>query len=156
MGVEYHKSGYYSILSLVKLLIMETNNNEIVLKPDSIIAHIQMRFNLFYPFLKIEFLKNPANTSGKNLLLNAALCLTDVSSINSTQKINVDKSRTVSEIADDCKKMGLYIQVLRRSGNIWNVISLTDSWTLENQNNEGQFISSEMAFTARPPNKRSI
>ena len=135
---------------------METNNNEIVLKPDSIIADIQIQFNLFYPFLKIEFLKTPGNVSGKNLRHNGELCLSEVSEITSIKEINVAKNRTVLQIADDCKKMGLYIQVLRRSGNIWNVISLTDSWTLENQNNEGQFISSEMAGAVPPINKGGI
>ena len=135
---------------------MEANNNQIVLKPNSIIADIQIQFNLFYPFLKIEFLKNPGNVSGKNLRLNAELCLSEVSEITSTKEINVAKSRTVLEIAVDCKKMGLYIQVLRRSGNVWNVISLTDSWTLENQNNEGKFISSQMALPTPPPDKESI
>jgi hypothetical protein len=39
----------------------------------------------------------------------------------------------------------------RKSGNVWNVISVTDGWTLENQNASGQFISSVMAG----PSKKS-
>ena len=37
------------------------------------------------------------------------------------------------------------MQVFRKSGNIWNAISLTDSWTLESQNEAGEFISTEMS-----------
>ena len=109
---------------------MKTNNNEIVLKTETLIRDIQMQFNSFYPFLKIEFLKNSGMVSGKNLHLNSQLCLNEVSEIISTLEMNVDKNRTVLQIAEDCKKIGLFIQVLRKSGNVWNVISLTDNWTL--------------------------
>lgn len=125
---------------------METINSEIVLKPDSLISDIQSQFNSLYPFLKIEFLKNNSPTSGKSLIVNTIYRLKDLSNFSTTQKINVDKTRTVAEIAADCiNKIGLSVQVLRKSGNVWNLISLTDSWTLENQNDAGAFISSEMA-----------
>ncbi len=41
--------------------------------------------------------------------------------------------------------LGLYIQVFGKSGNVWNVISFTDSWTLESHNKAAEFISAEMA-----------
>lgn len=125
---------------------METINSEIVLNPDSLITDIQSQFSSFYPFLKIEFSKNNSAFSGKNLIENTAYRIKDLSNLSTPEKINVDKTRTVAEIAGDCMiRLGLTIQVLRKSGNVWNLISLTDSWTLESQNNAGAFISKEIA-----------
>jgi hypothetical protein len=41
--------------------------------------------------------------------------------------------------------------VSRKSGNVWNMISVTDGWTLESQNSAGEFISSQMALTPIKP-----
>jgi hypothetical protein len=39
-------------------------------------------------------------------------------------------------------RYGLGVQVFRKAGNSWVETILTDSWTLEEQNNEGQVLSS--------------
>jgi hypothetical protein len=46
-------------------------------------------------------------------------------------------------------KLGVIVQVSRKSGNVWNVISITEGWTLESQNSAGEFISSEMTMPSR-------
>jgi hypothetical protein len=40
---------------------------------------------------------------------------------------------------------GVAVQISRRSGNVWNVISLTNNWTLDRQNTTGAYVSSIMA-----------
>ena len=133
---------------------METHDNEIVLKPDSLIGDIQLQFNSLYPFLKIEFLKSGELPGLKNSGLNSGYRIMDLSKSSPIAKLNVNKYRTVAQITDDClNKFGLTMQLFRKSGNVWNVISLTDNWTLESQNNAGEFISSEMSGVSTLPIK---
>ncbi|MEO6489743.1 MAG: hypothetical protein ABIO04_07385 [Ferruginibacter sp.] len=66
-------------------------------------------------------------------------------------KISIDDTRTIAQVSDDFEKaLGFSIEVLRKSGNVWNVISVTKGWTLENQNSAGRFISMEMASPLSP------
>ncbi len=125
------------------------SNNEIVLDPDSLIADIQNQFNSFYPFLKIEFSKSNNTGIGKSPRMEGAFRIKDLTKTSSITRLNIDKSRTVQQLANDCMHtLGLLVKVLRKSGNVWNVISVTDNWTLENQNDAGRFISSEMTGLA--------
>lgn len=124
---------------------METNTYHIILEPDKVIGDIQFQFNSLYPFLKIEFSKINGSSTSKKVNPNSVYCLKDFSALSSAVILNVDKNRTIKQIVMDCKdKLDLCMHVFRKSGNVWNVISLTDSWTLESQNNAGQFISYEM------------
>lgn len=124
---------------------METLSAEIIFENGSLVGDIQHQFNMFYPFLRIEFLKQSGHLTGKNMKLPATHKLTDTSNTRTFCVLNVDKNRTVAQITNDClTSLGLAVQVLRKSGNVWNLISITDGWTLENQNNAAQFISSEM------------
>lgn len=124
---------------------METNTYHIILEPIKVIGDIQFQFNSLYPFLKIEFSKINGSSTIKRVNLNSVYCLKDISALSSAVILNVDKNRTIKQIVSDCTdKLDLRMQVFRKSGNVWNVISLTDCWTLENQNNAGQFISFEM------------
>ncbi|QEC65766.1 hypothetical protein FRZ67_00015 [Panacibacter ginsenosidivorans] len=66
-------------------------------------------------------------------------------------KLRIENKRTIAQVEDDCiQQLGLLVQISRKSGNVWNTISLTENWTLEEQNNAGKFISSEMKL---PPVK---
>ena len=128
-------------------MIMEKNNKEIIISRDSLVMEIQKEFNLFYPFLKIEF-----STRAKGLLnfkkygVNPASRINEITNLSSVIKLNVNSDRTIAQIEEDCRELsGLSMQVFRKSGNIWNAISLTDSWTLESQNEAGEFISTEMS-----------
>jgi len=125
---------------------MKTLKPEIIFEPGSLIGDIQHQFNLLYPFLKIEFLKQNGFKTGKIFKLAATHRIIDTSNTYASCILNIDKNRTVAQIANDClQQLGLSVQVLRKSGNVWNLISITDGWTLENQNNAAQFISSEMS-----------
>ena len=55
----------------------------------------------------------------------------------------VTQNETVSTLENELwKNFGLSAQVFRKSGNLWIETSLTDSWTLEQQNREGFEMSS--------------
>ena len=114
---------------------------------DSLIIDIHNQFTLFYPYLKIEFFAKPTGVySLKKQTVNPATTISKLTGLAGEVKLNVAEDRTVAQVEKDFREqLGLSIQVCRKSGNVWNAISLTDSWTLESQNKAGEFISTEMS-----------
>jgi hypothetical protein len=128
--------------------IMKQLSKEIIISSDSLITDIQKAFNLFYPFLKIEIAMGKGAASLKNADTNHSF--KKLSELEAPKKLNVADSRTVADVEKDFREMlGLSVQVFRKSGKVWNVISLTDSWTLESQNKAGEFISTEMLLPTK-------
>jgi hypothetical protein len=108
------------------------------------IRNIQNEFNEVYPFLKIEFFKNSSKKKPlqKSEKINAGEKVKLVVNLNGSNKIDIGKQRTVAQLEEDFKELlGLNALVYRKSGNLWIETSLTDDWTLEQQNSEGEFIS---------------
>src|SRR5436190_2131585 len=103
---------------------------------DTRIGKLKTDFNACYPFLKIDFLKrNVANKTHADEFerMNGA---------KNIENIDINKDRTVAQIKKDFKEMfGLTAEVFRKSGNVWIETTLTDDWTLEQQNREAEFIS---------------
>ena len=129
---------------------METNKKEIHFNKETFLKDIQRLFNAYYPFLKIEFRQVKRYLLGEPKLRNEyyGMQVKDVSNIEEPVVVDVSDEKTINEIVRDFKTIsGTNIEVFRKSGNVWNVITLTDSWTLESQNKAGQFISSEMKLT---------
>lgn len=127
------------------------NEKKVIIVSDNRVwAEIQSSFSEHYPFLKIVYRENGyrRNTT------DADPSITQSSFVNQACIIDISSNRTVLEILYDFKTMlGLELQVSRKSGNVWNIISITEDWTLGNQNAEGEFISSQPAI---PINKKPI
>ena len=125
---------------------MDALKKQIQINNENFLKDIQTSFNAYYPYLKIEFLepkKYPLEPRLKND--HYSMQVKDLSLLQNPIAIDVSSGRTIEDIIKDFKKnTGTTINVSRKSGNIWNVITLTGSWTLESQNNAGLFISSEM------------
>jgi hypothetical protein len=52
---------------------------------------------------------------------------------------------TVTEIEKSFNRFyGLNTQILRKSGNIWLGTTVTDNWTLEEQNKQGESLSTQI------------
>ena len=106
---------------------------------------IVQQFNFYYPYLKLEFYNKPftkqqfANkkdspeTNGKS---------TTLTQFNCNGILNISHGRTVRELESDINSLGLFGQVLRKSGHMWIQTVLTNDWTLQHQNYEGEQISS--------------
>lgn len=128
---------------------MDALKKQIQINNETFLKDIQKSFNEYYPYLKIEFLepkKYPFEPRLKND--HYSMQVKDLSLLQNPIAIDVSNERTIEDIIIDFKKnTGTNINVSRKSGNIWNVITLTGSWTLESQNNAGLFISSEMQLT---------
>jgi hypothetical protein len=108
------------------------------------VSDIQKQFNAFYPFLKLEFFRSHSNSQSilKNDPVASNEFLKHQLSLDTIETINVDCKRTVADVENDLKKQfGATTQIFRRSGNVWIETTLTDDWTLEKQNKEGEQIS---------------
>ncbi|HLY71733.1 MAG TPA: hypothetical protein VKR53_18495 [Puia sp.] len=105
----------------------------------------QQQFNEYYPFLKIEFFKKI--TSGESLTGSGFLARSgSESKINRSAdqsvSIDVNRKRKIAELEKDFDNLlGLSAHVFRKSGNVWVETSLTNEWSLEDQNEEGKQIS---------------
>ncbi len=112
---------------------------------ESRIRNIQNEFNEVYPFLKIEFFKDSFSKkkpSQKAEKINPGEKVKLVDRLTGHDKIDISKQRTVAQIEEDFKEFfGLKVELYRKSGNSWIETSLTDNWTLEQQNSEGEFLS---------------
>lgn len=110
------------------------------------ISDIQKDFCAVYPFLKIEFFRNgtirrdryPANKMipATMLVKNAWHWKKD----NGLLPLGDDMTVTDFENAL-MDQFGLSGQVFRRSGNLWLETTITDYWTLKQQNDHGREIT---------------
>ncbi|CAN5589391.1 hypothetical protein BH10BAC3_BH10BAC3_32830 [soil metagenome] len=105
---------------------------------------IAKQFNFYYPYLKIEFYNKPfvkQQHASKKDSAETNSRFGPLAQFNSTGIINISGNRTVRELEFDIASLGLYGQVLRKSGHMWIETVLTNDWTLQHQNYEGEQIS---------------
>ena len=111
------------------------------------LAALQKEFSSYFPFLKLEFfrfLHNDIEASSKRYLVSHDTSLSELLKVETDAEYVFSADTTVSTIEQDLEtKFGLHAQVFRKSGNVWIETTLTDSWTLAHQNEEGQELSSK-------------
>ena len=113
--------------------------------PNRLIIDIQKEFNKMFPFLKIEFFNNRSfSRSG----FSAQQIISQTRKIGDSQlaipdgNIEIAELMKVNELENIFKdQFSLAVQVFRKSGNIWLETTMTDNWTLQQQNNHGKEIS---------------
>lgn len=112
------------------------------IKKESKIEDICNFFTACYPFLKIELYKKPsAKNNLKKEALPFSLQLGQFLSDDLKQTIQITDATTVAELEDVFSSLGLKAEIFRKSGNVWVETSLTNNWTLQQQNFEGEEIS---------------
>jgi hypothetical protein len=118
----------------------------LVINGERTVSDIQKDFGAVYPFLKIEFFKNgkvrrdryPTNKliPGSQQLKNAWHWKKD------NGLLAIEDAMTVTEFENALiDQFGLSAQVFRRSGNLWLETTITDYWTLKQQNEHGREIT---------------
>ncbi len=125
---------------------MPFHTKEIWIHDKSFVSDIQTAFSGCYPFLRIDFLETTAASHTlKSSNIDPHTSLRALASLPEIIRMDINRNRTVSEITHDFgHALGVIAQVSRKSGNVWNTISVTEGWTLENQNTAGEYISSQM------------
>ena len=106
------------------------------------IYNIQEEFNTVFPYLKLEFFSkfnNPEDKSIKNFVKKNNNTLGECRTIQNIGKIAITPTMTVFELEQSFTNIyGLGIQVFRKSGKIWLEATITEDWTLEEQNKQGE------------------
>ena len=115
---------------------------EIYISEDATIASIQNDFQGAYPFLCLEFYRQPheiGEASPAREKLQPETAIDDIRILHSFGWIDIDSSRTAAEVEYDFRHtMGLNVQILRRSGDLWLETTQTDKWTLHQLNEAGR------------------
>lgn len=119
---------------------------QLLINGERLVRDVQQDFSRIYPYLKIEFFR--MNGLNKDLALKQ-------NQIRHDQQLRLAKGREIHKgdlVIEDTmsvqdlekaflSKFGLLTQVFRRSGNIWLETSVTDSWSLKQQNDLGMEIT---------------
>ncbi|MFN5295428.1 MAG: hypothetical protein ACK5BL_07860 [Flavobacteriales bacterium] len=106
---------------------------------------LQRTFNSAFPYLKLEFFTRPhdkGRPTEKQYLINTKRTVDSCNPQLTETTVSIPTAMTVQELEEVFQQeLGLYIQVFRKSGNVWLETTATDSWTLHKQNEEGQELS---------------
>jgi hypothetical protein len=109
------------------------------------ITTIQQEFNATFPFLKLEFFKHVHSihqSNPKKDMLNSGLSLKQFRKKHITGNLEVKENMKVSELENSFQTLfGISAQVFRKSAGTWIETSVTDGWTLKQQNDEGKDLS---------------
>ena len=108
------------------------------------IRELQQQFNTEFPYLKLEFFDIPPTFDGlpKSHMYPNYKALGSCRKLHIEGSIQVSPGDTVQKLEETLwNKFGLSTEVFRKSGNLWIETTLSDSWTLKRQNDEGQAFS---------------
>ena len=106
---------------------------------------IQEEFNTVFPYLKLEFFSKPhkpGGASAKRTIKTNDKTLGECRTIHNNGKIIITPNMTVTDLEQRFNDVyGLSVQVFRQSGKVWLETTVTDGWTLEEQNFQGEALS---------------
>ncbi len=122
--------------------------------PNLLISDIQKEFNIAFPFLKIEFFNTRSFARSdfmahqiipsQRKIGDGQLAITD-GDIEVAEEMKV---KDLEKIFKD--QFSLAMQVFRKSGNLWLETTMTDDWTLQQQNDHGREISTVKIIEDKP------
>jgi len=112
------------------------------------ISMIQEEFNSVFPYLKLEFFSRMHESeqgTSKRFMKKNSLLLGEFRTNHVSGEAELFPEMRVSEVEELFKTtFGLGVQVFRKSGKSWLETVFTDSWTLEEQNKEGEELSKDI------------
>ena len=122
---------------------MKTDKTEkILVEPTMRLSELQKAFSRVFPFLKIVLYARPhqigKHAPGTILHLKHAMIRELDPGFKSKEIILRGNMRTGTFEQEIRRKLGLNVQVLRRSGEHWVETAASDGWTLEEENKKGE------------------
>ena len=107
---------------------------------------IQEEFSSLFPYLKLEFFSKPHTAGGesaKKLIQNNSKTIGECRTSHNSGNITITSGMTVTNLEQRVQDVyGLSVQVFRKSGKSWLETTVTDNWTLDQQNKQGDELSS--------------
>ncbi len=110
---------------------------QIILRSERTIKEVKEEFNKAYPFLTIEFFKNPNPDESRQQSeeFDPSTELIDVSGVLKEGEINIEPTDTVKEVEYKfLHHFGLPVQIFRKQNGSWLKTTVTDDLTLQEQN----------------------
>ena len=139
MSFKYEAAGFTFGLNTLKM-IMQIRKNKVI-------GDVQNDFSSSYPFLKLEFYRTTSGRPGS--AMKQKLIKTVLLGMAGNQKegdIEITDGMTVGQLEKSLyEKFGMTVQVCRKSGTIWLETTMTDNWTLNQQNEHGRELSEPVA-----------
>lgn len=109
---------------------------------NKLIGELQQEFNSYFPFLRIEFFRKRTGDAKAGIeKLGANQKLQFLNGNSDKVAIHIDKNDRVVTLKDHFNKFGIGVLVFRKAGKVWVETTLTEDWTLERQNIEGELFS---------------
>lgn len=106
---------------------------------------IQKEFNTMFPYLNLEFFSKfhkSGESTAKKFIEAHTKTLGECRTVRKDGEIIITPEMTVEGLERTFADIyGLAVQVFRKSGRVWLETSVTDDWTLEKQNAEGESLS---------------
>ena len=109
------------------------------------VRELQQQFGVGFPYLKLEFFDIPPTFNGlpKSHMYPNHKALGSCRKKHNEGTIEIHPRMTVQKLEETLwNEFGLSTEVFRKSGNLWIETTLSDSWTLTRQNDEGRAFSS--------------
>jgi hypothetical protein len=107
------------------------------------VGELQHDFNSAYPYLKIDILKEMNGRLGSVIRqrLSKQIKLSSAGKLKEGE-LEVHDAMTVGQLEKAFREQfGINVQVSRKSGPVWLETTVTDSWTLKQQNEHGRELS---------------
>lgn len=116
------------------------------LTPFRPIHEVKHEFNVAFPFLRLDFYRvQESETAAPVKRILGDSMPFKAAGLNKEGILHVHNAMTVAELeAAFRRKFHLIVQVARQSGNVWLETTMTDDWTLEQQNEHGREITEGM------------
>lgn len=120
---------------------------KIELNKGTLLTDIQDQFKKDFPFLKLEFFDAAKAETGdfskSSMIEEAGKKIEDLNSDFEGTSISLSAESTVGAVEKLFKEeVGIYVQVFRKSNQLWLETTSTDDWTLAQQNTKGEEMAS--------------
>jgi hypothetical protein len=118
------------------------------------IAALQEEFNHAFPFLRLEFFSKPHyayDGNSRKYLISDYETIGDFNKIDKSSSISISPGMKVEELEKIFQDIfGLFVHVFRQSGKVWLETTMTDDWTLDEQNKQGEELSKHRQEKEKP------
>lgn len=134
--------------------------NKLILDPKASFESIRTQFRKKFNYLDLQcFKKKHENKEGsrKKLMYEPDTRLSELMNVTHSVSVSFHPTDTVKLFEEKIKDIsGLNIQVFRKSGKLWLETTVTDNWTLQQQNEEGEKSVSEIKEELESPEDHDI
>jgi hypothetical protein len=121
---------------------------------------LQAAFANVFSYLRLEFFRKPVQPylpSPKTDMRSPDEIALSADWSHTVAELAINSHWKVSEVEElFASEAGLYVQVFRKSGNLWIETTFTDDWTLEQQNNEGELLSTPFPSRSNDTNGQRL